>query len=173
MLYKPHSVSHTTPDVSSVAVILGVHQKISLQYKVVFLHKPQGISSTPPGVSSVALLTSTTRLYYHVDRFPRLPDYLKERADLVISYRADDARCQDAVDQLDKVVCEYRLNGRGEAMTLLWHAANGVLSEYVSMVNSTHSNHVTSSQRVDTLICHTTMCRHSINFLYNSGHMTL
>ncbi len=28
----------------------------------------------------------------------------------------------------------------------------------------THSNHVTSS---NILICHTTMCRHSINFLYN------
>ncbi len=32
---------------------------------------------------------------------------------------------------------------------------------------------MTSSKRVDTLICHTTMCRHSINFLYNSCHVTL
>ncbi len=32
---------------------------------------------------------------------------------------------------------------------------------------------VTFSNRVDTLICHTTMCRNSINFLYNPVHMTL
>ncbi len=37
----------------------------------------------------------------------------------------------------------------------------------------THSNHVTSGKRADTLICHTTMCRNSINFLYNSGQVTL
>ncbi len=37
----------------------------------------------------------------------------------------------------------------------------------------THFNHVTSSKRVDTLICHTTICRDSINFLYNPDHMTL
>ncbi len=36
-----------------------------------------------------------------------------------------------------------------------------------------HSNHVTSSKQADTLVCHTTMRRHSINFLYNLGHMTL
>ncbi len=36
-----------------------------------------------------------------------------------------------------------------------------------------HSNHVTSSKRVDTLICHTTMRRNPINFLYNPGHVTL
>ncbi len=36
-----------------------------------------------------------------------------------------------------------------------------------------HSNHVTSSKGVDTLICHTTMRRNSINFLYNPGHVTL
>ncbi len=35
------------------------------------------------------------------------------------------------------------------------------------------SNHMTPSKRVDTLICHTTMRRHSINFLYNPGHMTI
>ncbi len=35
------------------------------------------------------------------------------------------------------------------------------------------SNHVTSSKRADTLICHTTMRRNLINFLYNSGHVTL
>ncbi len=36
-----------------------------------------------------------------------------------------------------------------------------------------HSNHVTSSNRVDTLVCNTTMRRIVINFLYNSGHMTV
>ncbi len=35
-----------------------------------------------------------------------------------------------------------------------------------------HSNYVTSSKWVDTLICHTTMHRNSINFPYNPGHMT-
>ncbi len=30
-----------------------------------------------------------------------------------------------------------------------------------------------SSKWVDTLICHTTMCRNSINILYNPGHVTL
>ncbi len=34
-----------------------------------------------------------------------------------------------------------------------------------------HSNHVTSSKRMDTLICHTTS-RNAINFLYNPGHVT-
>ncbi len=32
---------------------------------------------------------------------------------------------------------------------------------------------LTSSKQVDTLICHTTMRRNSINFLYNAGYMTL
>ncbi len=32
---------------------------------------------------------------------------------------------------------------------------------------------MTSSKQADTLICHTTMCRNPINFLYNSGHVTL
>ncbi len=32
---------------------------------------------------------------------------------------------------------------------------------------------MTSSKRVDTLICHTTMHCHSINFLYNPGHLIL
>ncbi len=36
-----------------------------------------------------------------------------------------------------------------------------------------HSNHMTSSKRADTLMCRTTMCRNSINFLYNLGHVTL
>ncbi len=36
-----------------------------------------------------------------------------------------------------------------------------------------HSNHVTSSKQADTIICHTTMCRNPINFLYNQGHMIL
>ncbi len=36
-----------------------------------------------------------------------------------------------------------------------------------------HSNHVTSSMRADNLICHTTMCRNPINFLYNLDHVTL
>ncbi len=35
------------------------------------------------------------------------------------------------------------------------------------------SNHMTSSKREDSLICHTTMRRNLINFLYNSGHVTL
>ncbi len=34
-------------------------------------------------------------------------------------------------------------------------------------------SHVASSKRADTLICHTTMRRNPINFLYNSGHVTL
>ncbi len=36
-----------------------------------------------------------------------------------------------------------------------------------------HSNHVNSSKWVDTLICHTTMHRNAINFLYNPCHITL
>ncbi len=36
-----------------------------------------------------------------------------------------------------------------------------------------HFNHVTSSKQADTLICHTTMHRNSINFLYNPGHVSL
>ncbi len=36
-----------------------------------------------------------------------------------------------------------------------------------------HSNHVTSSKRADTLICHTTMRRNPINFLHNLGHVAL
>ncbi len=36
-----------------------------------------------------------------------------------------------------------------------------------------HSNHVTSSKRADTLICHTTMRTIPINALYNLGHVTL
>ncbi len=36
-----------------------------------------------------------------------------------------------------------------------------------------HSNHVTSSKRVDTLICHTKMRRNSINFLYNPGQVII
>ncbi len=35
------------------------------------------------------------------------------------------------------------------------------------------TNHVTSSKRADTLICHTTMHRNPINFLYHLGHVTL
>ncbi len=35
-----------------------------------------------------------------------------------------------------------------------------------------HSNHVTSSKRAGTLICHTTMSRDPIHFLYNPGHVT-
>ncbi len=38
---------------------------------------------------------------------------------------------------------------------------------------TSHSNHVTSSKQADTLICHTTMRRNPINFLYNPGHVTL
>ncbi len=36
-----------------------------------------------------------------------------------------------------------------------------------------HSGHVTSNNGVDTLICHTTLCRNYINFLYNPSHVTL
>ncbi len=36
-----------------------------------------------------------------------------------------------------------------------------------------HSNHLTSSKRADTLICHTTMRRGPRHFLYNPGHMPL
>ncbi len=36
-----------------------------------------------------------------------------------------------------------------------------------------HSNQVTSSNQADTLICHTIMRRHSINFPYNLGHLIL
>ncbi len=36
-----------------------------------------------------------------------------------------------------------------------------------------HSNHMTSSKRVNTLIGHTTLLRNYINILYNPGHVTL
>ncbi len=36
-----------------------------------------------------------------------------------------------------------------------------------------HSNHVTSSKQPNTLICHTTMRRNPINFLYNPGHVII
>ncbi len=36
-----------------------------------------------------------------------------------------------------------------------------------------NSNHMTSSKQVDTLICHTTMHRNYINFLYNPGQVAL
>ncbi len=39
-------------------------------------------------------------------------------------------------------------------------------------IATSHSNHVTSSKHADTLICHTTMCKNPIHFLYNSGHVT-
>ncbi len=39
--------------------------------------------------------------------------------------------------------------------------------------DTTHSNHVTSSKRANIQICHTTIRRNSINFLYNPGHVTL
>ncbi len=35
------------------------------------------------------------------------------------------------------------------------------------------SDHMTFSKGADTLICHTTMHRNSINFLYNPGHIAL
>ncbi len=43
-----------------------------------------------------------------------------------------------------------------------------------SIIDSiSHSKHVISGKQVETLIWHTTMCRNSINFLYNPGHVTL
>ncbi len=50
----------------------------------------------------------------------------------------------------------------------MYMSLGGCLVSFVS-----HSNHVTSSKRADTLICHTTMCRNPIKFLYNSGHVIL
>ncbi len=44
---------------------------------------------------------------------------------------------------------------------------------YLPMFTDLHSNYVTSSKRADALICHTTMCRNHINFLYNPGHVTI
>ncbi len=44
---------------------------------------------------------------------------------------------------------------------------------YIEAHIEAHSNHLTTSKRVDTLICHTTMRRNPINFLYNLGHVTL
>ncbi len=44
--------------------------------------------------------------------------------------------------------------------------------QYLSSSISAHSNHVTSSKRADTLICHTTMCNNPINFHYNLDHVT-
>ncbi len=38
---------------------------------------------------------------------------------------------------------------------------------------TTHSNHVTSNNLPDTLICHTTMCSDSIHILYIDVHVTL
>ncbi len=42
-----------------------------------------------------------------------------------------------------------------------------------SVQHAAHSNHVTSSKRAHTLICHTIMRRNPINFLYNPGHVTI
>ncbi len=51
---------------------------------------------------------------------------------------------------------------------------SNILSVYITMSYViSHSNHVTSSKQVDTLIFHTTMCRNFINFLYFPGHVTL
>ncbi len=49
------------------------------------------------------------------------------------------------------------------------HGCNLVLTH----IFEAHSNHVTSSKRADTLVCHTTMRRYSINFLYNLGQNDL
>ncbi len=39
-------------------------------------------------------------------------------------------------------------------------------------IDQPDSNQVSSSKRADKLIYHTTMCRNSINFLYNPGDVT-
>ncbi len=56
-------------------------------------------------------------------------------------------------------------NGQNCCYCIMWWNPDG--TNWI-----THSNHVISSKRVDTLICHTTMHRNSINFLYNLGHVT-
>ncbi len=40
-------------------------------------------------------------------------------------------------------------------------------------VSVPHSNHMTFCKQVNTYICHITMCRNSIHFLYNSDDVTL
>ncbi len=54
-----------------------------------------------------------------------------------------------------------------------WELIGLNVSLFIFTLHFPHSNHVTSSQRVDTFIYHTIMSRNSINFLYNLEHMTL
>ncbi len=50
-----------------------------------------------------------------------------------------------------------------------WH----ILMLFFAHGQFAHSNHMTSSKPMDTLICQATMRRNVINFLYNPGHVTL
>ncbi len=50
-----------------------------------------------------------------------------------------------------------------------WMKMNQNLLNHVDL--QSYFNHVTSSKRVNTLICHTTIHRNSINFLYNPSHI--
>ncbi len=55
---------------------------------------------------------------------------------------------------------------------------NGYLIILISLVSALkddlHSNHLTSSKQVESLICrHTTMRGNAINFLYKPDHVTL
>ncbi len=57
---------------------------------------------------------------------------------------------------------------------VFWLSLENVLHKWaMHFMSHAHSNHVTSSKREDTLICHTTMRGNPINFLYNPGHVTL
>ncbi len=66
--------------------------------------------------------------------------------------------------------CDSTLYGSGTQHFSHTSIVQVVLTIQPSAGVTPHSNHVTSSKRVDTLICHTTT---HINFLYNPGHVTL
>ncbi len=98
------------------------------------------------------------------------------------------ARCQSGLStslQIDVVVCLILISKPKLSLYLIVPQAllpifTCSIPQHTSQTHtflmhtdatSPHSNHVTSSKRAETLICHTTI--HSINFLYNPGHVTL
>ncbi len=62
---------------------------------------------------------------------------------------------------------------KGGVVMDVTNVEQAIIAEQAGVSNIPHSNHVTSSKWVDTLIYHTTMCRNSTNLLYNPGHMTI
>ncbi len=68
---------------------------------------------------------------------------------------------------LDLSILEGVTFGRSQGGLTSLHINN------ITLIANPHSNHVTSSKRVYTLICHITMHGDSIKFLYNPGHVTL